>query len=168
MPRQKRRLRLYLIRGVLTALCIFTVFFIFLNSTVSSEASGAQSTAVADCLCRFLGGALWLETFVRENIRNIAHFSEFGALGFFFGPLVAMSDLKKSARLPVGILSGAAVAVADEHIQRYFGRVLDVWDMLIDLLGFTVLFIFSLTLTAFIKRRSNMRWLKSPASKKDP
>ena len=108
MKRTDKRLRLCI------TLLICNLVFIWGNSLLPGEISGAFSDWVKSILARLFtgdsnapaGGGL---------LRKIAHFSEFTALGLCLGGLHGM--LQKGRLRP--FLWGAAAAAVDETIQRF-------------------------------------------------
>lgn len=99
---------------ICTALLIANLAFIWGNSLLPGEISGAISDWVKNLLALLFpgdgpiasGGGL---------IRKIAHFTEFAALGALLGWLFAMLQKKKYWPL----LCGITAACVDETIQRF-------------------------------------------------
>ena len=108
MIRTEKRLR------ICTALLVCNLVFIWGNSLLPGEISGAISDWVKNLLAMFFpgegpivsGGGL---------IRKIAHFTEFAALGGLLAWLFAM--LKKEKYWP--LICGVTAACVDETIQRF-------------------------------------------------
>ncbi len=113
-------------------LLVLNVLFIWGNSLMPGEISGAISGWVKDVLTKLL-------FFLPEGsesghglLRKLAHFTEFACLGALFAWLYAM--LKKQVWL--AFFSGVAVAALDETIQRFVpDRGPSVFDVLIDASG---------------------------------
>ena len=129
MKRTDKRLRLC------TALLICNLVFIWGNSLLPGEISGAFSDWVKSLLAQLLpmgpddgsGGGL---------LRKIAHFTEFCSLGFLMCTITFLLQSKKwiPCVIPCGI--GVAVAVIDETIQMFVpGRGPQLRDVGIDSLG---------------------------------
>ena len=125
MIRTDKRLRLC------TALLICNLLFIWGNSLLPGEISGAFSDWVKAILAKLLpfgpedgsGGGL---------LRKVAHFTEFAALGICLGWLFGM--LEKGKLLPFGC--GVLAASIDETIQRFVpDRGPSIWDVCIDSAG---------------------------------
>ena len=125
MIRTQKRLKLC------TLLLILILGFIWGNSLMPGEISGAFSDWVRDMLAMLFpgdhspseGGGL---------LRKIAHLSEFTALGMCLCWLMGMLN-----RHPVlALLSGMAAACVDETIQRFVpDRGPSIWDVGIDTCG---------------------------------
>lgn len=107
--------------AVCCSLLTFLLLFIWGNSLLPGQISGAFSNWVKDSLKEvfpFLfigmdegtGGGL---------LRKIAHFTEFTALGACLGWLYAMLRSKHAEQLLLSALSGFLIACADETIQRF-------------------------------------------------
>jgi len=124
MIRTEKRLRLC------CALLILNLAFIWGNSLLPGEVSGAFSDWVKGILARLFnsgdpgtGGGL---------LRKIAHFTEFAALGMVLSWLFGM--LQKGKLYP--FVWGAAAACIDETIQRFVpDRGPSIRDVLIDSCG---------------------------------
>jgi len=117
-----------------TALLILNLAFIWGNSLLPGEVSGAFSDWVKRVLEALLpggaagpaGGGL---------LRKAAHFTEFTALGMCLGWLFGM--LRKRAAWP--LVCGVLAACADETIQRFVpGRGPSIRDVGIDSCGVAV------------------------------
>ena len=128
MIRTERRWRLC------TALLIANLVFIWGNSLLPGEISGAFSDWVKDIVASLFpgdgsgapGGGL---------LRKLAHFTEFTALGMLLTWRMGMLD-KHSVR---ALALGAGAACVDETIQVFVpGRGPGILDVGIDTLGVTV------------------------------
>lgn len=144
MIRTDKRLRLC------TALLVCNLVFIWGNSLLPGEVSGAFSDWVKTLLESLLpggepspsGGGL---------LRKFAHFTEFAALGMCLGWLFGM--LGKKNRYP--FLCGAAAACIDETIQRFVpGRGPSLRDVAIDSCGVLTGLILLYLGHAYLKKRS--------------
>lgn len=110
--------------GRMTACCsllIFLLIFIWGNSLLPGQISGAFSDWVKQMLQRLLpflfegssqsaGGGL---------LRKVAHFTEFAALGACFCWLYTMLMTKQTQQLLYAAISGVLTACVDETIQRF-------------------------------------------------
>ena len=128
MKQTKTRMRLC------TALLVLNVLFIWGNSLLPSQISGAISGWVRDVLSAILGGGDGQAPIISGDgvLRKIAHFIEFACLGAGFGWLLAM--LKKP--VAYSLLCGFTVACVDETIQCFVpGRGPRITDVLLDTAG---------------------------------
>ena len=126
MIRSDRRLRLCRV------LLVLTLAFIWGNSLMPGEVSGAISNWVKDLLAKFLPLGPEEDDGGGHLIRKLAHFTEFAALGATMGWLFGM--LKKGKLRP--FVCGVLAASIDETIQRFVpDRGPSVWDVLLDSCG---------------------------------
>lgn len=118
-----RRLR------ISAALIFLTLAFIWGNSLLPGEVSGAFSQWVKHLLARLLPGDGPLVEEGSGLLRKIAHFTEFAALGAL---LAWRSGMRQKS--PIGAFcSGGAAAALDETIQCFVpGRGPSVTDVLLD------------------------------------
>ena len=125
MIRTEKRMRLC------KALILWNITFIWANSLLPGEVSGAFSDWVKEILAKLFaceemsssGGGL---------LRKFAHFSEFAMLGILFSWLFGM--LQKKIRWAV--LCGFLTACVDETIQRFVpDRGPSIFDVGIDTCG---------------------------------
>ncbi len=132
----KARLITALTAAVLTAA---TLIFIISNSARSAEASTEQSDAFKDIVEIFIPENTKFGKWVLDNIRKIAHFTEFGLLGIESAVLISALSNTRKKRLSIGGVSsffGLLVAFIDETVQIFSERGPSVSDMWIDLGGF--------------------------------
>ena len=151
MKRTDGRMRLCI------TLLICNLIFIWGNSLLPGEISGAFSDWVKSVLAKFLpmgpddgsGGGL---------LRKAAHFSEFAALGMCLAWLHGM--LQKGKLLP--FFWGAAAAAVDETIQRFVpDRGPSIKDVCIDSAGvLTGIVLLWLGYHYFTKRSMNKPFLE--------
>ncbi len=110
----------------LCAIIILLLAFIWGNSTLSGEESGAISGGLLDWLAaRFP----FLEDMPELVLRKLGHLSEFAALGFFLG--LYFRKQQSYHRITMPLLLGFAAANVDELIQVFIPErgpsVVDVW-----------------------------------------
>jgi VanZ family protein len=134
---KKFDLRRHWTLALLTFLVALTVLFIWGNSCLSRETSGAQSGRITALLLRILDpkGKLDADTF-HHFVRKTAHFAEFALLGAWIGGLfqrIRLQSKKTFYTLPV--LCVLLVAVLDEYIQFFTGRGSAVTDVMLDFAG---------------------------------
>ncbi len=153
MIRSKKRITLCVV------LLVLNLVFIWGNSLLPGEISGAISDFVRDALRAVLnflfghrpgtpsgGGGL---------LRKLAHFTEFTCLGMCLCWLFAMLRKKKTEQLLLPFLTGATVACIDETIQIFVPlRGPAVKDVGIDTAG-VVLGIVFITLIHNYKRKKS-------------
>ena len=125
MKRTDKRLRLC------AALLICNLVFIWGNSLLPGEISGAFSDWVKSILMRLFGGGMQASS-GRGLLRKVAHFTEFAALGATLGWLCGMLNKGKIRPFVFGVLA----ASVDETIQRFIpDRGPSVKDVLLDSCG---------------------------------
>ena len=111
--------------------------FIFSNSLMDGEASGAWSYTIANKIARALevrGIYMNMSTF-HHYLRKMAHFLEFFGLGSLVAIAIATCPLFRS-RLLNFVLFLIAVPCSDELIQYYVpGRANSIKDVIIDMSG---------------------------------
>ena len=134
MIRTERRWR------ICTALLICNLVFIWGNSLLPGEISGALSNWLKDILSAFMGGSG--EGGGGGLLRKLAHFTEFACLGMCLTWRMGM--LQKNPGY--ALLFGAGAACVDETIQRFVpDRGPSIFDVGIDtcgvITGMTVLLI---------------------------
>jgi len=115
---------------------LLTVAFIFRNSMLPPEESSAESETVGGIISEIIPPDTDLGSFILENLRKIAHFTEYGLLGIEIALYVCIYVEKKW----IYALSSAAVPFAvgffDETIQEFSGRGPAIADVWIDIGGF--------------------------------
>ena len=148
MIRTNGRLRLC------TALLILNLAFIWGNSLLPGNISGAISDWVRDLLALLfgsqpddgVGGGL---------LRKLAHFTEFTALGMCLRWLFGMLRQKALEHLTFPFIAGITAACIDETIQVFVpGRGPGIKDVGIDTLG-VILGIMLLSLIHAMKRKKS-------------
>ena len=118
---------------LLAALACLVLCFIWGNSMLSGEESGAISGGLLDWLVRTFPFLKWLPEIV---LRKIGHFSEFGLLGFLLAWFFLLQGQRGLHRLSMPLLFTVLIAVADETIQSFsLGRTPSVIDVWIDVAG---------------------------------
>ena len=117
---------------LLLTLILLTLSFIFVQSSLSPSASGQESDAVAG----FLSAIFPSDGFIISNLRQIAHFAEYGVLGVWTSLFVCFFAIKVRASALASFAAAQCVALIDETIQIFSGRVADVVDVWTDFLGF--------------------------------
>ncbi len=117
-----RRKLHYLLCAIIAALLLF----IWGNSTLSGEESGAISGRLLDWLTAHVS---FLEDMPELVLRKLGHLSEFAALGFFLG--LYFRKQQRYHRITMPLLLGFTAANVDELIQVFSPErgpsVVDVW-----------------------------------------
>ena len=125
MIRTEKRIR------ICTALILCNLIFIWGNSLLPGEVSGAFSDWVKGILARFFTGDD-MNTPGGGLLRKFAHFSEFAMLGILLSWLFGMLQKKKRWAALCGFLT----ACTDETIQRFVpDRGPSIFDVGIDTCG---------------------------------
>lgn len=111
---------------------VLIICFIWGNSMINAEVSGAISHFIAD----ILGGEGGSTAEGHFLLRKAAHFSEYAALGvitlLFYGTLTA----DRAKKYLSAALTGISVPLVDETIQIFSGRGPALSDVWIDISGF--------------------------------
>ncbi len=110
----------------LCAIIVLLLVFIWGNSTLSGEESGAISSGLLDWLAAHFS---FLKDMPELVLRKLGHLSEFAALGFFLG--LYFRKQQSYHRITMPLLLGFAAANVDELIQVFSPKrgpsVVDVW-----------------------------------------
>lgn len=127
MVKTQKRLRLCI------ALIVCNVLFIWGNSALPAQISGAISSFVRDIVSLLLGGGSGSDASFGDGIlRKIAHFMEFACLGAALCWLCSMLKTHRSWAMACGF----GVACVDETIQLLVpGRGPRFTDVLLDSAG---------------------------------
>ena len=113
MIRTSRRL------NIARTLLICLLVFIWGNSLMPGEISGAISDWVKELLAKFLPTGLEEEDDGGHLIRKLAHFTEFACLGLLLTWLFGMMGEKKGHLFCMPLLFGMMAACMDETIQVF-------------------------------------------------
>ena len=144
MKRTDKRLKLCV------TLLVCNLVFIWGNSLLPGEVSGAFSDWVKAILEAILPGNQDDDSLGGGLLRKLAHFTEFTCLGLLLGWLFAM--LQKGRVLP--FLCGVAAASLDETIQRFVpDRGPSVKDVCIDSCGVLIGIVLLYLGHTYLKRR---------------
>lgn len=130
---------------ILIGIVILTLAFIFVQSTLPQETSGAQSDAVGGFLDAILPDSPFKD-FLIDDVRKVAHFVEFAVLSSELMALNLVYILKNEEKEKrtsskvknhLSLLAfGMFVALVDETIQVFSKRGPRVPDIWIDMFGF--------------------------------
>lgn len=128
--------KLYL-RLILFALMLVTVVYIFSNSAKTQEASTEQSDTVKEIVDEVIPDTVPAKPNIIENIRKLAHFTEFGILGLEVALYVIIFERRRLAlAIPLSFALPFAVGFIDESIQVLSSRGQSITDVWIDVGGF--------------------------------
>ena len=144
---------------MILAMALIAVLLVFIwgNSLLSGEISGAFSGWVKDLLCRLLGIIPDDSETSHGLLRKLAHFTEFACLGMSLCWLFSM--LGKKFYIP--LLCGFLVACTDETIQCFIpDRGPAVKDVAIDTAGVAVGIAALLAAAAIYRKRKNKKILE--------
>ena len=131
--------------------------FIWGNSLLPGEVSGAFSAFVRDLLASLFPGGLDQPEAGHGLLRKLAHFTEFCTLGMLFSWLYAMLTKKPWQKLVFPFLCGVLAACVDETIQRFVpGRGPGIKDVGIDTLGVTL----GIVIIYFIRKKKHSKYLE--------
>ena len=143
-------------------LCIITALwtsFIWYNSTISGEGSGALSQMVTEFLCDIIG-EVPADNFEETHhfVRKAAHFTEFAVLGVLYTLIKNILDKKAvSSLLFFPISCTLFTAVTDEFIQSFTGRGSSVRDVMLDFAGAVTGIALAAIFTAITRRKHNAK-----------
>ena len=116
---------------------IATIIFVFYNSCLSKEESSQQSNAVGEIIGVILPDDTDFKLFLLDNIRKIAHFTEYGLLGIEIAIYILIYERKRWKMFtPASALVPFFVGFIDETIQIFSERGPSISDVWIDIGGF--------------------------------
>lgn len=122
--------------GFVLLLLLLTTAFIWSNSLRNAAASTEQSGSFRALFARLFDVQQEPFRFLYENMRKVAHFSEFALLGAEAAILPAVFEKKRLRRLALAWLFCVLVAAVDETIQYFVpGRAAAVADVALDSAG---------------------------------
>ena len=130
--------------------------FIFANSLLPAEASGAQSGEVYGVLQTLLH---FLPFLTHELVRTFAHAAEFALLGAHFAFLPCFFTQKPKPLCAALLLSGLLFAFFDEGIQHFVpGRAVSLGDVFTDSIGYLAgLLFFLVALRIYYEKRRKVQ-----------
>ena len=145
------------VRAILGIAILLTMAFIFVQSILPPEVANAEADIASDIVEEVIGEDSAAAEVATDNIDKIAHFTEFGLLGFF----VSLYVLLFAKRLILSFVSmigfASATAIIDETIQIFSGRTPDAADVLFDVIGFSVISILTYIVFFVIRRAKRKR-----------
>ncbi len=118
------------------ALLLINVVFIWGNSLLPGETSGAISGFLRDLMVKLFSIPTQSPSGGHGLLRKLAHFSEFCCLGVLLSWLLRMLREKTWMHYAIPLFAGIAVSCIDETIQCFVpDRGPGLRDVLIDTLG---------------------------------
>ncbi len=158
-------------RIILAVLIICTLCFTFYQSMLPPEQSSEVSDSVSDAIEPIIPSDTPTGSYVHTNLRKIAHFIEFAALGFevalfviLFLPVWGATPRAKLTFILHSYLIAPMTALLDETIQIFTDRGPSVTDVWIDTAGFVTFATLSyLIYLAVVYIRRRRRGSSSPA-----
>ena len=120
----------------LLALIVATFSFIYVNSMLPPAVSSEGSGRVAALIAMIFPADSALGNFLVSNVRKIAHFAEYAALGTEIAIYVNFCVQNREKWLKISAISGFFFAFADETIQIFSGRGPSVADVWLDSFGY--------------------------------
>ena len=138
-------------RRLFILIIVLTLIFIWGQSLMSQNQSGAESEAVKSFLEKIFVFENPITDFILKYVRKIAHFTEFGILGLEM-TLFTFACTLLSRRDKLYLLSfGPIVAITDETIQKFTGRGSSFVDVMIDSAGYFTLVLITVLVCVIIK-----------------
>ena len=141
-------------RRLFIILIVLTIIFIWGQSLMSPKQSGEESEAVKSFLEKMFVFENALTDFILKNVRKIAHFVEFGALGLemvLFTFICTVFSRRDKIYLS---FFGPVVAVIDETIQKFTLRGSSFVDVLIDSAGYFTFVLITALVFLIIKNKN--------------
>lgn len=123
-------------KWVLILLIAATLTFIFTNSLKSQEQSLEDSGAVGGLLSTIFPPETPLGSFIKENVRKIAHFVEYGVLGAEVAVYICCFTDKRMMYAAFGCAAAFFVGFIDETLQYVSDRGPSISDVWVDASGF--------------------------------
>ena len=120
---------------LLIVLIVSTLTFVFYQSSLPKKESAELSQSASDIIEPYIPSDTPTGAYIHTNIRKIAHFTEFFALGFEIG-LYVFLFLRKKRFVAYSFVAAPLVALCDETIQIFSDRGSSVSDVWIDVLGY--------------------------------
>lgn len=150
--------------SVLITILVLTLLWIFVQSALPAEVSDAESDKVTEIVDQVVPEEFSLKEFILDNIRKIAHFLEFGALGVEALLLLWYSKRLGIREILLGIGFGALVAFLDESLQLISKRGAEILDVWIDIGGYASFYLIPLAVIILVRYIKNKNTEKSSAS----
>ena len=136
----------------LLALIAVTLAFIYVNSMLPPQVSSEGSGRVARLLAMIFPPDSMLGSFLITNVRKIAHFLEYAALGAEIAVYVNFYVQNREKWLKIMAVSGFFFGFVDETVQMFSGRGPSVKDVWIDSFGYCIFYAAVCLLAAVIRK----------------
>lgn len=150
-PEVKRKMK----KKISIIFLILILTFIWGHSLMSREASQEESLLVGGFLTPILELFVGKGNVTDHLVRKLAHFCEFGALGFALAMVASAYEKVDFFHLSYAFLCGMAAAVVDEGIQLFVeGRGSQVSDVLLDSSGVLAGLLFGVGIHYLIEKRN--------------
>ena len=166
MRNRTTKMRMILIRSVVTLLFLGCVMYIWHNSMESAVVSSGRSGRITEVVNEILqqsGIGMVTEHFIRK----LAHFSEYGMEGVLTVGMFVVYCLKPTKRWKQIAMTGLLTAVVDESIQFFSaGRSPEIGDVCIDMAGFICGMLFMLAAYLLIGKAAWKTWFQNRNRKK--
>ena len=125
---------------ILLVLIVLTVLSFFVHSLMPPEISGAEIDSAAGAVDSVVPESSSIGSFIISNLSSIAHLVEYGLLGAELSLYVFFFTNKRMQASIVFFGCVHIIALIDETLQLFSGRVADVVDIWLDIIGYTVMF----------------------------
>ena len=140
-----------LINVALLLLIALTLIFIYAQSMKPEEVSKADSDKVSEIVGEIIPPTTKPGAYLQNNIRKVAHFTEFFLLGTEIGIYVVLF-MRKYKTVLLSYPLGLVLAFFDESIQILSDRGPMISDVWVDLFGFStaITFVYAVLFTAML------------------
>ena len=120
---------------LLILLIILTIAHAFYQSSLPMKESAENSSKVEEIIEEVIPPETKPGAFIKENIRKLAHFTEFFLLGLWCVLFTLLLKKKRAAAVSL-IPFGMIAALLDETVQIFSERGSSVKDIWIDIFGY--------------------------------
>ena len=147
------------IRISLIVIIALTLIFIYTRSMKSPSESKDESNRIGEIIALIISPDTWLGAFIQSNIRKLAHFAEFFALGLeitLYALLFVNRFRDRCLFCPLGVI----LALFDETIQIFTERGPSISDVWIDFFGYLTAMLLmtgAFTLVKMVKNKQGKR-----------
>lgn len=144
------------VRIALILLVLATIAHAFYQSSLPPEKSTQQSDKVGEIIEEIVPPETKPGEYIQQNIRKLAHFTEFFFLGLW-AALYAVFFARKAVSFVNLCFFGMAIALLDETVQIFSQRGPSVKDVWIDLFGYAaaLLLVLFVLLIVYVIRQIN-------------